>query len=45
MAGAGKLLLLGLIRPADAALTLLRDWNTFLFFLGIELPEFFYQSD
>jgi arsenical pump membrane protein len=26
---------LGLIRPADAALTLLRDWNTFLFFLGM----------
>ena len=35
MAGAGTLLLLGLIRPADAALTLLRDWNTFLFFLGM----------
>ena len=35
MAGAGALLLLGLIRPADAARTLLRDWNTFLFFLGM----------
>ena len=35
MAGGGALLLLGLIRPADAALTLLRDWNTFLFFLGM----------
>jgi arsenical pump membrane protein len=35
MAGAGTLLLLGLIRPADAALTLLRDWNTFFFFLGM----------
>jgi len=33
--GAGALLVLGLIRPADAALTLLRDWNTFLFFLGM----------
>src|SRR5664279_5194287 len=28
MIGAGTLLLLGLIRPADAARTLLRDWNT-----------------
>ena len=35
MGGAGALLVLGLIRPADAALTLLRDWNTFLFFLGM----------
>ena len=35
MAGAGALLLLGLIRPADVARTLLRDWNTFLFFLGM----------
>lgn len=35
MAGAGALLLLGLIRPGDAARTLLRDWNTFLFFLGM----------
>jgi arsenical pump membrane protein len=35
MGGAATLLLLGLIRPADAALTLLRDWNTFLFFLGM----------
>lgn len=35
MAGAGTLLLLGLIRPTDAVLTLLRDWNTFLFFLGM----------
>jgi arsenical pump membrane protein len=35
MSGAATLLLLGLIRPADAALTLLRDWNTFLFFLGM----------
>jgi arsenical pump membrane protein len=35
MGGAAVLLLLGLIRPADAALTLLRDWNTFLFFLGM----------
>jgi arsenical pump membrane protein len=33
--GAATLLLLGLIRPADAALTLVRDWNTFLFFLGM----------
>lgn len=35
MGGAATLILLGLIRPADAALTLLRDWNTFLFFLGM----------
>jgi len=35
MGGAGALLILGLIRPSDAALTLLRDWNTFLFFLGM----------
>jgi arsenical pump membrane protein len=35
MGGAATLLLLGLIRPADAAFTLLRDWNTFLFFLGM----------
>ncbi len=32
MAGAAVLLLLGLISPADAFLTLIRDWNTFLFF-------------
>ncbi|MGA2082536.1 MAG: ArsB/NhaD family transporter [Holophaga sp.] len=35
MGGAAVLLLLGLIRPGDAALTLIRDWNTFLFFLGM----------
>jgi arsenical pump membrane protein len=35
MGGAAALLLLGLIRPADAAITLLKDWNTFLFFLGM----------
>lgn len=35
MTGAVTLLLLGLIRPADAAFTLLREWNTFLFFLGM----------
>jgi len=35
MGGAASLLLLGLIRPTDAALTLIRDWNTFLFFLGM----------
>ncbi len=35
MTGAAVLLFLGLIRPADAALTLLREWNTFLFFLGM----------
>jgi nucleotide-binding universal stress UspA family protein len=33
--GAAVLLLLGLISPADAFLTLVRDWNTFLFFLGM----------
>jgi arsenical pump membrane protein len=33
MAGAGVLLILGLIGPADAFFTLVRDWNTFLFFL------------
>ena len=35
MAGAAILLLLGLISPADAFFTLIRDWNTFLFFLGM----------
>ena len=35
MAGAGVLLLLGLISPVDAFSTLGRDWNTFLFFLGM----------
>jgi arsenical pump membrane protein len=35
MIGAGTLLFLGLIRPVDAARTLLCDWNTFLFFLGM----------
>jgi arsenical pump membrane protein len=35
MGGAGVLLLLGLISPADALFTLVRDWNTFLFFLGM----------
>jgi arsenical pump membrane protein len=35
MVGAGALLLLGLITPADAFYTLVRDWNTFLFFLGM----------
>jgi arsenical pump membrane protein len=33
--GAVVLLLLGLISPADAFLTLVRDLNTFLFFLGM----------
>src|ERR1700733_11327477 len=35
MVGAAVLLLFGLIAPADAFLTLIRDWNTFLFFLGM----------
>ena len=35
MGGAGVLILLGLITPADALSTLVRDWNTFLFFLGM----------
>ena len=35
MAGACILLILGLITPADAFFTLVRDWNTFLFFLGM----------
>ena len=35
MAGAAVLLLLGLISPTDAFFTLLGDWNTFLFFLGM----------
>jgi arsenical pump membrane protein len=35
MAGAGVLLVLGLIQPRDALFTLVRDWNTFLFFLGM----------
>ena len=35
LAGAAVLLLFGLIGPAEALLTVLRDWNTFLFFLGM----------
>lgn len=35
LAGAALLLILGLITPLNALLTLLRDWNTFLFFLGM----------
>lgn len=35
MAGAALLLVIGLINPLDAATTLLKDWNTFLFFLGM----------
>src|SRR5919109_1001091 len=35
LAGAGVLLLLGLLSPGVALATLLRDWNTFFFFLGI----------
>jgi arsenical pump membrane protein len=35
MSGAGVLVLLGLISPADALFTLVRDWNIFLFFLGM----------
>lgn len=35
MAGAGVLLVLGLITPADAFFSLIREWNTFFFFLGM----------
>ena len=35
MSGAALLLVLGLISPKDALFTLLRDWNTFFFFLGM----------
>ena len=35
LAGAALLLVIGLINPLDAATTLLKDWNTFLFFLGM----------
>lgn len=35
MAGAALLLIIGLINPIDAFFTLLNDWNTFLFFLGL----------
>lgn len=35
LAGAALLLILGLISPADVLSTLLHDWNTFLFFLGM----------
>ena len=35
LAGAALLLLLGLITPLDAAITLLKDWNIFFFFLGM----------
>jgi arsenical pump membrane protein len=35
LSGAGLLLVLGLLSPAIALTTLLRDWNTFFFFLGM----------
>jgi arsenical pump membrane protein len=35
LAGAGLLLLLGLITPAQTFSTLAQDWNTFFFFLGM----------
>ncbi len=35
LSGAILLLILGLINPLEAASTLLKDWNTFLFFLGM----------
>src|SRR2546423_1471147 len=35
MAGAGLLLIIGLINPLDALTALLNDWNIFLFFLGM----------
>jgi arsenical pump membrane protein len=35
LSGAGLLLLLGLITPQAALLTLVQDWNTFFFFLGM----------
>src|SRR6185437_2515004 len=35
LAGAALLLVLGLLAPFDAIVTLFQQWNTFLFFLGI----------
>ncbi len=35
LTGAGALLLLGLLSPVAALTTLLHDWNTFFFFLGM----------
>jgi arsenical pump membrane protein len=35
MTGAVLLLVIGLISPWDAIITLSKDWNTFLFFLGM----------
>ncbi len=35
LTGAGLLLFLGLLSPKDALATLVRDWNTFFFFLGM----------
>ena len=35
LTGAGLLLLLGLLSPGEALATLLHDWNTFFFFLGM----------
>lgn len=35
LAGALLLLIFGLINPLDAGTTLLKDWNTFFFFLGM----------
>ena len=34
LTGAGVLLLLGLLSPGEALSTLVRDWNTFFFFLA-----------
>jgi len=35
LTGAGLMLVLGLISPVDATTALLKEWNTFLFFLGM----------
>src|ERR1700686_3829034 len=35
LAGAGLLLISGLINPLDALTTLLQNWNIFFFFLGM----------
>jgi arsenical pump membrane protein len=35
LTGAGLLLILGLLSPGEALATLVRDWNTFFFFLGM----------
>ena len=45
LTGAGLLLLLGLLSPGEALATLLHDWNTFFFFLGMMCASFSYHNE